>query len=86
MRERGGACWIITIGVLPEYQGRGIGAQLLAHAEQAMRQRGQVAKLTVRRSNARAIHLYERHGYKWVTTYARYYADGEDGLVMEKAL
>ncbi len=86
LRSREGTGWIVTIGVHPAHQGRGIGARLLASSEDAMRPTMRCARLTVRRSNARAIHLYERGGYKWITTYTRYYADGEDGLVMEKIL
>lgn len=76
--------WIITIGVLPEFWGQGAGRALLLAAEREMR----VArvKLTVRRSNARAIGLYTRCGYRWVTTRRGYYHDGEDGLIMEKEM
>lgn len=76
--------WVVTLGVDPRYNGRGIGTALLLSAEQALG--GKRVKLTVRRSNARAISLYERCGYKWMNTYRRYYHDGEDGLVMEKVL
>jgi ribosomal protein S18 acetylase RimI-like enzyme len=41
-------------------------------------------KLTVRKTNTRAIRLYEFLGYKFVHTIAKYYNDGEDGLLMEK--
>lgn len=78
------AGWIITIGVLPDYAGRGIGAALLNAAEQKLFEQVSRVKLTVRRSNERAINLYSRTGYRWVTTYQHYYRDGEDGLVMEK--
>lgn len=76
--------WIITVGVLPEYQGQGVGKALLLSAEKAMGM--PLVRLTVRRSNARAIALYDHCGYKWVNSIHRYYHDGEDGLVMEKAL
>jgi ribosomal-protein-alanine N-acetyltransferase len=79
-----GCGWIVTIGVHPRYQGRGIGTALLLAAERALGVSR--IRLTVRRSNARAISLYERTGYTWVSTYRRYYHDGEDGLVMEKVL
>ncbi len=81
-RLRAGDGWIITIGVLPEFWGQGIGQALLLAAEREMK----VArvKLTVRRSNARAIDLYTRCGYRWVATSRGYYHDGEDGLIMEK--
>jgi ribosomal-protein-alanine N-acetyltransferase len=78
--------WIITIGVLPRYEGRGIGTALLSSAERAMRNMVSYAKLTVRRSNERAIKMYERCGYRWVSTVRGYYHDGEDGLIMEKNL
>jgi ribosomal-protein-alanine N-acetyltransferase len=64
--------------------GRGIGTALLLAAERLLGQ--QKIKLTVRRSNTRAIALYERCGYTWTNTFRRYYRDGEDGLVMEKDL
>ena len=76
--------WIVTLGVHPRFTGHGIGTALLLWAEKALRTRR--LQLTVRRSSARAIALYERCGYKWVNTYRRYYHDGEDGLVMEKDL
>ncbi|MFN4294566.1 MAG: GNAT family N-acetyltransferase [Thermoflexales bacterium] len=84
INKREGCGWIITIAVHPRAQGRGIGAALLLAAERALG--ASRVKLTVRRSNARAISLYERCGYAWVNTYRRYYHDGEDGLVMEKQL
>jgi ribosomal-protein-alanine N-acetyltransferase len=84
INKKEGCGWIITIGVHPNYTGNGIGASLLAEAERALG--AQRVRLTVRRSNARAIALYERTGYTWVSTYRRYYHDGEDGLVMEKIL
>lgn len=84
INKREGCGWIITICVHPDYAGRGIGAALLSEAERALGMTR--VRLTVRRSNARAIALYERCGYAWVSTYRRYYHDGEDGLVMEKAI
>ena len=80
------AGWVITIGVLPDYAGRGIGRALLEAAEQRLFQDVTRVKLTVRHSNERAIKLYQRSGYHWIATYQHYYHDGEDGLVMEKTL
>jgi ribosomal protein S18 acetylase RimI-like enzyme len=74
--------WIATIGVLPEYQGRGIGAALLSACEAQLDV--PVIRLVVRPSNQTAIHLYERFGYASMGTWRRYYSDGEDGAVMEK--
>ncbi|MCL6511711.1 MAG: GNAT family N-acetyltransferase [Anaerolineae bacterium] len=79
---REGCGWIVTIGVHPDAQGRGIGTALLLAAERELG--ASCIRLTVRLSNTRAIGLYQRCGYRWVSTYRRYYHDGEDGLVMEK--
>ena len=81
-REKHG--WIVTLGVQPNREGQGIGTRLLLDMEQMMAL--PLVKLTVRKSNTRAIKLYEHHGYKFVHTIARYYNDGEDGLLMEKTL
>jgi ribosomal protein S18 acetylase RimI-like enzyme len=40
----------------------------------------------VRAGNQAAINLYEKAGYRLVYSHQRYYRDGEDGLVMEKAI
>ncbi len=74
--------WIATIGVLPEYRGRGIGAALLAACEEKLDV--PVVRLVVRESNATAIRLYERFGYGMLGRWRKYYSDGEDGTVMEK--
>lgn len=78
--------WIVTVGVYPEYQGRGIGRSLIARAESEFLPHVRVMKLTVRRSNARAISLYGYCGYHWAGTANGYYHDGEDGLIMVKNL
>jgi ribosomal-protein-alanine N-acetyltransferase len=80
--RREGEGWIATLGIHPEYQRRGLGKDLLARTEARLSQ--PVLKLTVRVSNAPAIALYRQAGYAPVDRLARYYAGGEDGLVMEK--
>ncbi len=77
-----GHAWIAMLAVHPDYQGRGIGTALLLAAEHALQ--APCVRLTVRLSNARAIALYHRCGYRWIDTYRGYYHDGEDGLLMEK--
>jgi ribosomal-protein-alanine N-acetyltransferase len=74
--------WIATIGVLPEYRGRGIGAALLRACEEKLEV--PVIRLVVRQSNQTAIRLYERFGYAMMGKWRAYYSDGEDGTVMEK--
>jgi ribosomal-protein-alanine N-acetyltransferase len=74
--------WITTIGVLPEFRRKGIGAELLAASEKALGQPR--IRLCVRRSNYGAIQMYDQYGYEQVGVWPGYYEDGEDALVMEK--
>lgn len=76
--------WIATIGVLPEYRGRGIAAALLERCEALLEV--PTVRLNVRVSNATAIRLYQRFGYQKVGLWPGYYQDGEDALVMEKEI
>jgi ribosomal-protein-alanine N-acetyltransferase len=71
------------IAVAPTYRGRGIGATLLERALDAMRrQRVRTVKLEVRESNDTALALYRQYGFVHRSTARRYYADGEDALVL----
>jgi len=74
--------WIVTLGVAPQFRQRGIGARLLAECEARLSR--PVLRLMVRESNAPAIALYKHFGYGHVRREARYYNDGEAGLLMEK--
>jgi ribosomal protein S18 acetylase RimI-like enzyme len=78
-RDRG---WIITLGVAPSHQRRGLGRWLLDAAEQRLRKH--TVRLTVRERNVPAITLYRRCGYAITERKWAYYRDGETGLVMEK--
>ena len=74
--------WIATVGVLPEYQRRGIGRALLRECEKRLTQAR--IRLCVRVSNEAAIHLYLQEGYLAMDTWREYYNDNENALVMEK--
>ena len=74
--------WIATIGVLPEWRGRGVGATLLEACE--ARIQIPVLRLCVRTDNSTAIRMYERFGYHHKGEWAKYYQDGAPALVMEK--
>lgn len=84
VRLRENTSWIATVGVLPEYQGRGIGTALLQACE--ARLPTPVVRLNVRLSNTTAIQLYEKTGYTRVGVWPSYYQDHEDALIMEKQL
>jgi len=74
--------WIATVGVLPEYRGRGIGEALIRACEEQLGI--PTIRLSVRLSNEGAVRLYQRLGYQRVGIWPTYYLDGEDAVVMEK--
>lgn len=82
MRRVEQVAWIATIGVLPEFRGRGVGSALLQACEQRITL--PVVRLCVRTDNLGAIHIYERFGYRRKGEWAAYYQDGAPALVMEK--
>ena len=53
-------------------------------SEDACKNEGDTMSLEVRMSNHTAIRLYEKCGFISVGTRARYYADGEDALLMTR--
>jgi ribosomal-protein-alanine N-acetyltransferase len=73
---------LMNIAVDPDSRRHGIASRLLA---EMIEQTGEHAPLTleVRTSNAGAITLYERFGFRSAGTRRRYYSDtGEDALIM----
>jgi ribosomal-protein-alanine N-acetyltransferase len=87
------ACWqldelhVLKVATHPLYEGRGLARTLLDEAKcegQRSEDRGLI--LEVRPSNRRAIRLYRHLGYDVLGRRPRYYADGEDALVMSLAL
>lgn len=84
VRRRHNIAWIATVAVHPERRGAGIGQALMSEAERSVAVPRM--RLSVRMSNHAAIALYEKRGYQRVDVWPRYYAGGEDALVMEKWL
>ena len=82
IRPRQDMAWIATVGVLPDYRGRGIGAALLEACEDQLEV--SAIRLSVRASNQNAIRMYRLAGYRHIGAWPRYYQDGEDATVMEK--
>lgn len=78
---------IQTIGVLPEFEGRGIARAMLSELiAEAARRGAQEIMLEVSANNPRAQRLYQRYGFIHIHTRRRYYRDGSDGLVMALTL
>ncbi|KNC16334.1 30S ribosomal protein S18 [Arthrobacter sp. RIT-PI-e] len=78
---------IQTIGVLPSFEGRGIGRAMLTELLHEARARGaDNVMLEVRADNPRAQQLYTRFGFEQIHTRRRYYRDGVDAWVMRLLL
>lgn len=78
---------IITIDVLPEAQGAGIGDKMLIAAEEKLRDAGcEYVSLEVAVDNSKALRFYKKHGYSVLKTLPRYYLGSVDGLLMGKRL
>ena len=80
----GGQGDVLTIGVRPELQGRGVGARLLtALLDEAAARGCREVFLEVRADNDRARRLYERFGFTPIGVRKRYYQpSGVDAIVM----
>lgn len=79
---------LMTLGVLPEWRGRGLGRYISERLVGLVRERGMCAViLEVRASNGVAIALYEELGFVPVRRIPRYYtAPVEDALMMRLEL
>jgi ribosomal-protein-alanine N-acetyltransferase len=78
---------VVSIAVLPNYRRRGIGMALMEKAIEGMIEYGaKEAYLEVRVSNMPAINLYRKLGFRVANRIPHYYFDGEDALIMRRAL
>lgn len=56
--------WLLGLGVIDRYRGRGLGRELMARADDiCVKSRVRTAFITVRPDNAAAVHLYESFGF-----------------------
>ena len=86
-RQGTAAARLYSLAVAPEFQGHGLGAQLLANAEAAAYAADRaVLRLEVEADNAAALALYRRAGYRQVEKLPGYYESGADGIRLEKPL
>jgi ribosomal-protein-alanine N-acetyltransferase len=78
---------IISVAVLEEHRGKGLGTRLITTAHQEiMKKSGSECYLEVRVSNSQAVSLYEGLGYKVAGKLESYYKDGEPALLMAAPL
>jgi len=60
------ALFILDVAILPDWQGRGIGAKMLREICEAARGAGVATRLDVFHSNGAALRLFQRLGFESV--------------------
>lgn len=73
---------VMNFYILPRYQGKGYGRELLEYVCNLADNRMQEMILEVRKSNDRAISLYESVGFNKIRVIKKYYDGIEDAVVM----
>jgi ribosomal-protein-alanine N-acetyltransferase len=76
---------IANIAIHPQKQNRGLGSYFLQEILNLSAEQD-YAILEVRESNQTAIHLYQKFGFFKLGIRTRYYANGENALIMKKQL
>lgn len=78
---------IVSVAVLDEHRGKGLGKSLVLEVVNGMMQRGcGEAYLEVRISNVSAIALYQKLNFKIASKISGYYRDGEVAYLMALSL
>lgn len=76
---------ILNFAIIKEYQNQGYGKKILSSILNDFSARGVVNMiLEVRKSNEKAIKLYEKLGFRTIRIRKNYYKDLEDALFMQK--
>ena len=77
-----GECEIFNIATDPEFQGQGIGSQLMEFFINTISEEGAGAfSLDVRPTNGPALALYQKYGFREEGRRKKYYTNGEDALI-----
>lgn len=76
--------YIQTIGVHPDWRGRGLGTRLIRFAEERIFRQSPNAFLCVSSFNQRAQQFYERLGYRRVGELENYLQQGSSEILMRK--
>ena len=76
---------INNLAIHPAFRRKGLGLKLISFIFDEFYEYKKYF-LEVRKSNKAAISLYQKSGFEIIFTRVKYYADGEDALVMQKIL
>lgn len=71
---------IVSLAVHPRYRRRGVGTSLVQHLQERLP--SSVTEIQVRPSNEGALSFYSALGFERKRVIPRYYANGEDAIVM----
>lgn len=86
-RTAADAADLLRVGVAPAHRRGGVGSALVEAVIESARSAGCTRLLLeVARGNAAAVATYGRLGFEVIATRPRYYAAGEDALVMARSL
>jgi len=72
MTTDGRRAYLHHFGIHPDLQGKGLSKPLLKASMEFINKLGQQVKLEVHKSNAKAIHLYKKYGFKYLGDYLVY--------------
>lgn len=76
---------LISIGVLPSHQKKGVGTKLLNKVEEKAREnKTDFIELEVNKNKKEAINFYKNLGFQKNVILKNYYATGEDAYLMRK--
>jgi ribosomal protein S18 acetylase RimI-like enzyme len=78
--------YIKSIGVLPDWQKKGIGSQLMAFAEERIFRESPNVFICVSTFNSGARNFYQRLGYEVIGTLQDYLVSGYDELLLRKTI
>jgi [ribosomal protein S18]-alanine N-acetyltransferase len=74
---------VLNVATHPDWRRRGLGRRLMLHClREARKRESALVTLEVRRSNEKAINLYQSLGFEPVGVRPRYYENKEDAIVM----
>ena len=80
-------CWILRVRVSETFQRNGIATKLLQHIEDIMKEVGVLQIfLSCSPTNAGALALYNKKGYRNLRCETGYFGPGQDRLILEKNL
>ena len=78
---------IYSIAVHKDFSGQGLGNKMMFEIERFVQQHHRFTiRLEVKKSNQKAIKLYQKMGYKQFAIKTAYYDNNEDALCLEKIL